>query len=113
MQTQPAWLASTCCGRSSSSFSSDSDKRASIGGTALAHVNRVLRSINNEDASLCVDIFLRPDGTVGFEEFRRDIEDNRGWFPVGGHSFRVFDDEGHALQAAKADVSWLDRILGD
>ena len=39
----------------------------------MAHVNRVLRSINNEDASLCVDIFLRPEGTVGFEEYRRDV----------------------------------------
>jgi hypothetical protein len=91
----------------------DPDKLASIGGVALAHANRVLCSINNEDASLCVDIFLRPEGTVGFEEFRRDIEDNCGWFPVGGHSLRVFDDEGAALQAAKAEISWLRRIVGD
>jgi hypothetical protein len=79
----------------------------------VAHLNRVLRSINNEDASLCLDIFLRPEGTVGFEEYRRDMEDNRGWFPVGGHSLRVFDDEVAALQAAKADVSWLERVLRD
>jgi hypothetical protein len=88
-------------------------KRASIGGMAVAHVNRVLRSINNEDSSLCVDIFLRPDGTIGFEEFRRDIEDNRGWFPVGGHSTRVFDDEAGAFETAKADVFWLRRIVRD
>ena len=49
----------------------------------MAHVNRVLRSINDEDASRCVDIFLRPDGSIGFEEYRRDVEDGRGWFPVG------------------------------
>ena len=79
----------------------------------MAHVNRVLRSINNEDASLCVDIFLRPEGTVGFEEYRRDVEDPRGWFPVGGHSARVFGDEASALEAAKAEVSWLSRILRD
>ena len=79
----------------------------------MAHVNRVLRSINNEDATLCVDIFLRPEGTVGFEEYRRDVEDNRGWFPVGGHSSRVFDDESTAFQAAKAGVVWLRRVVGD
>ena len=44
----------------------------------MAHVNRVLRSINDEDAARCVDIFLRPDGTLGFEEYRRDVEDGRG-----------------------------------
>jgi len=26
----------------------------------------------------CVDVFARPDGTFGFEEFRRDPED-MGW----------------------------------
>ncbi|WLA81460.1 hypothetical protein [Bradyrhizobium elkanii] len=59
----------------------------------MAHVNRVLRSINDEDASHCVDIFLRPDGTVGFEEYRRDVEDGRGWFPAGGHSSRIFHED--------------------
>ena len=79
----------------------------------MAHVNRVLRSINNEDASRCVDIFLRPEGTIGFEEFRRDVEDGRGWFPIGGHSSRIFDDEGAAFQAAKAAVIWLRGVVGD
>jgi hypothetical protein len=77
----------------------------------MAHANKVLRSINNEDASLCVDIFRRPAGTIGFEEYRRDSEDGRGWFPIGDHSSRVFDDESEALKAAKAQVRWLQRIL--
>jgi len=34
--------------------------------------NLVLRSIESDLGNLCVDIFLRPDGTYGFEEFRRD-----------------------------------------
>jgi hypothetical protein len=49
----------------------------------VPHENRVLRSINNDDASRCVDVFLRPEGTIGFEEYRRDAEDGRGWFPIG------------------------------
>jgi len=78
----------------------------------MAHVNRVLRSINDDGGSRCVDIFLRPDRTVGFEEYRRDVEDGRGWFPVGGHASRVFDQESTALAAAMADVPWLRRAVG-
>ncbi|HEY2564091.1 MAG TPA: hypothetical protein VGI44_10300, partial [Acidimicrobiales bacterium] len=32
-------------------------------------------------ADRCVDIFSRPDGTFGFEEFRRDPEDMGGMDP--------------------------------
>jgi hypothetical protein len=78
----------------------------------VAHTNKVLRSINNEDASRCVDVFRRPDGSIGFEEYRRDQEDNRGWFPIGGHAARVFESEGAALEAAKAEVVWLRRLVG-
>jgi hypothetical protein len=38
----------------------------------------VLVSYQTVDASRCVDIFSRPDGTFGFEEFRRDPEDRGG-----------------------------------
>ncbi len=69
--------------------------------------NRVLKSINNEDESRCVDIFLRGDNTFGFEEFRRDFEDNRGWFPIGFFGDLVFDSEIRALDAARTKVSWL------
>ena len=69
----------------------------------MAHVNKVIRSINNEDVSLCVDIFRRPDNTFGFEEYRREIEDNRGWFPIGGHSSYVFDSDIAALRAARGE----------
>ena len=78
----------------------------------MAQVNRVLRSINDEDAAHCVDIFLRPDGTIGFEEYRRDVEDSRGWFPIGGHSSRVFHEESAAFDAALRAVPWLRRAVG-
>jgi len=69
--------------------------------------NRVIKSINNEEESRCVDIFLRTDGTFGFEEFRRDFEDNRGWFPVGFFGDRVFGSEGEATSDAVVKVVWL------
>jgi len=69
--------------------------------------NRVLKSINIEDQSRCVDIFLRPDNTFGFEEYRRDIEDNQGWFAIGFFANQVFDSEAQAHKAALLKVSWL------
>jgi hypothetical protein len=78
----------------------------------MAHAHVVLASINNEDGSLCVDLFRRRDGTTGFEEFRRDVEDARGWFPVGGHAAAVFDDEATALAAAREAVPWLTSVTG-
>ena len=77
----------------------------------MANPNRVLRSINDWGDDRCVDIFIRPDGTTGFELFRRDVEDARGWFPIGGHAARVFADEGAALAAAISDIAWLRRAL--
>ena len=68
---------------------------------------RVVRSINDQDKQRCVDLFLRSDGTYGFEEYRRDPEDPRGWFAIGGHGGRVFDSEEAAWHAAKTAVAWL------
>ena len=42
----------------------------------------VFLSIENFEHDRCVDLFSRPDGTHGFEEFRRDAEDRGAWTPV-------------------------------
>jgi len=55
----------------------------------------------------CVDIFRRPDGTFGFEEYRRDPEDGRGWYPIASYSSRSFATLIDALANAKASVRWL------
>ena len=73
----------------------------------MAHESKVLRSLNTPDGGRCVDIFQRPDGTFGFEEFRRDVEDPSGWFPIGGHIGKCFDSEQAAYDQARACVSWL------
>lgn len=75
----------------------------------MAHQNKVMKSINGFDDSVCVDIFMRPDGSFGFEEFRRDIEDARGWFPIGHYSARVFTSQEAAFEAACASIVWLSR----
>ena len=38
----------------------------------------VVASIENPQHDRCVDVFTRPDGSFGFEEFRRDAEDACG-----------------------------------
>jgi hypothetical protein len=50
----------------------------------------------------CVDMFARPDGTYGFEEFRRDAEDMGQWTPVASYSVRELVIESEALTAARA-----------
>lgn len=76
----------------------------------MAHLNKVLRSINTSDGAVCVDIFVRSDESFGFEEYRRDVEDGRGWFPIGFHGHRRFSSQAEAEAAAMAAVGWLDAL---
>jgi hypothetical protein len=69
--------------------------------------DRVIESINNETGDLCMDIFMREDGSFGFEEFRRDPEDLRGWFPLHRHGARSFASLESALQQARLSVAWM------
>lgn len=69
--------------------------------------SKVLKSFQNQAADRCVDIFMRDDGTYGYEEYRRDHEDGRGWFPLHRYSHQFFDAEEHALAKAKSTVAWM------
>ena len=59
----------------------------------------------------CVDVFQRTNGTFGFELYRRDGESSEGWFPIGFFSDRVYADYETALNAAIAEVSWLESAV--
>ena len=67
----------------------------------------VLESIEDDQHQRCVDLFLRPDGTFGFEEFRRDAEDSGAWTAVRYHSIAKHGSKKAALNAARAAVAWL------
>ncbi len=69
--------------------------------------NTVRDSIQNLAADHCVDLFEREDGSFGFEEYRRDVEDQKGWFSLQRYSQRVFDTQDLAMAAARAAVGWL------
>lgn len=72
----------------------------------------VFASIENAAADRCVDLFLRPDRTYGFEEFRRDPEDAGAWTPVQYYSAANFASKDDALAAATGAVIWLAEKLG-
>ncbi len=67
----------------------------------------VVRSIENREHDRCVDLFRRPDGTFGFEAFRRDVEDAGAWTPVAYYSSAVHPSENAALSVAVKAVIWL------
>ena len=76
------------------------------------HKSKVVHSFNLEGDCRCVDVFRRDDGTFGFEEYRRDPEDGRGWFTIGFYGDAFFQSSAEAMDAAKAKVSWLEKTIG-
>ena len=71
----------------------------------------VFDSIETGDGMRCVDLFVRPDGTYGFEEFRRDPEDSGAWSPMHYFSGKAFGSRDEALGAALKAVVWLSDAL--
>ncbi len=67
----------------------------------------VFVSIENFEHDRCVDLFSRPDGSYGFEEFRRDVEDRGEWTPVQYYSGASYASQEAALAAAMRSVAWL------
>jgi hypothetical protein len=71
----------------------------------------VFVSVENFEHDRCVDIFLRPDCSFGFEEFRRDVEDGGQWTPVQYYSGVSYVTSAEALDTAERRVSWLADVL--
>ena len=69
--------------------------------------NKVTDSIETPGGERCVDLFQRPNGSWGFEEYRRDVEDGSGWFKIGFYGDHSFVDRTTAIQAAKRTVTWF------
>jgi hypothetical protein len=71
----------------------------------------VFVSVEDSDHTRCVDFFSRPDGSYGFEEFRRDIEDAGVWTPVQHYSGVIYASSDKAFAAAEHTVPWLAETL--
>lgn len=72
--------------------------------------NKVMVSIEAPGGMLCVDIFVRPDGSWGFEEYRRDPECGHGWYTIGGHAEQCYPSQPDARLAARKAVDWLQMV---
>ena len=72
----------------------------------------VLASYESRETDRCVDVFARPNGTFGFEEFRRDSEDMGAWTPISYYSSHEYASPDDALIAARRVVPWLGEIAG-
>ncbi len=79
----------------------------------MAHKNKVVYSFNMQGELRCVDVFQRTDGSYGFEEYRRDPEDGRGWFAVGHFGEKQFSSPADALVEAEGKVPWLAEVIGN
>ncbi len=78
----------------------------------MAHEHTVIHSFETPDGQQCVDLFRRPDGSYGFETYRRDAEDARGWFATSNYSRHSFPSEAAAQKAAVSRVPWLAPLIG-
>lgn len=68
---------------------------------------KVLQSLHNKTQEQCVDVFVRDDGSFGYDEYRRDYEDGGGWFSLNRYSHLVFDTQAHARKHAEEMVTWV------
>lgn len=69
--------------------------------------NKVYRSIEAPGGGVCVDLFQRPDDSWGFEEYRRDVEDGKGWFTTGFLGETRYESSESAESAALKHIPWL------
>ena len=70
--------------------------------------NKVVSSFEDETGFLCVDIVLLENSKFSYKVYRRDPEDNSGWFLIGEHSQIQFINEDEAIQEAKMIYAWID-----
>jgi hypothetical protein len=69
----------------------------------------VVLSEEDPEGTRCVDVFVRPDGSFGFEEFRRDAEDGGRWSRVGAYGRLRYAGLDEARAAARRAVRWFSR----
>jgi hypothetical protein len=67
----------------------------------------VVATLHSDDAHRCVKVIKQPDGTYGFQEYRRDPEDAGGWTLVAESSGATLATECQALAAARSSIAWL------
>ena len=72
----------------------------------------VLASLETTDGTQCVDFFVRPDGSFGFEHYRADLDGAGRWQSLNKFSHLVFATGDEALCSAKQGLPCLDQQEG-
>ena len=70
----------------------------------------VVTSVQTPSGDRCVDVFVRPSGTYGFEEFRRDPEEMGVWTPLHYFCDREFPELEETIDAARQSVPWFTSV---
>jgi hypothetical protein len=70
--------------------------------------SQVLASFEDRFRSRCVDVFVREDGTFGFEEFRSESDGDGGWQSLAKYSELSFASGELALREAERHIGWLE-----
>lgn len=68
---------------------------------------QAINSFNNHDGSRCVDIVKDRAGRYRYQEWRRDSEDQNGWFLLQDSLPLTYLSEVEAIVAAKIAVAWF------
>ena len=69
-------------------------------------IGKAIISFNDETGFQCVDIIMISSKTFTFKTFRRDPEDQTGWFPSGVVG-DIYSSKKEALLAAEDAVDWF------
>jgi hypothetical protein len=75
--------------------------------TGLSRPWSPLASYECDDGTKCVDVFVRADGSYGFETFRRDAEDGGSWYITGHFAALRFGTRATADAAARRVAPWV------
>ena len=66
----------------------------------------VIKTLNEPGGSRRVEIYQRPNGTFGFQEWTYGADEDV-WYPSGRYSYAVVDTLEKAEQEARSRVGWL------
>ena len=69
-------------------------------------IGKAIISFNDETGFQCVDIIMISSKTFTFKTFRRDPEDQTGWFPSGVVG-DIYYSKKEAILAAEDAVDWF------
>jgi len=72
---------------------------------------KVLKGIETAHGDFCVDFFVREDGSFGYEEFRRDPENQGHWTGINYYSQLSFNSQAEATASARNNIAWLNKCL--